>query len=984
MNRKAVTIIVVSFALLTALTLLSPPSYATTERIYSTSTIVTNGIEVTSHTLSHLSDDQWYQINATHSQPSGQDYAIDVSMFFSTTLDPTKLTQIDVFSEAHVTYGTRPVVMYIYNYSTLLWESLFSVSSTSDASYIYSLTANLANYVGGGGEMRLRVYYKVSGNKPQEFYQDYTYIELSAPPVGPLPPVARFTYAPDRPLVDQPVNFDASTSSDPDGTVVSYRWDFGDANVTIVTVSNITHAYTATGTYNVNLTVTDDAGLTNSTVKSVKICVPPVASFTYSSVRGSEPASPHVGDTVSFDGSASSDSDGTITDHAWDFETDGVIDAHGEIASHPFPTTGIYNVTLTVTDNDELTDATWKTILVIAPPDANFTYTPERPLVDETVTLDASSSTPNGGTITDYAWDFETDGVIDAHGVIVTHPYPTAASHNVTLVVTDSEGLSDSAWKLVKVYAPPVADFYYYPIPPALNEPITFNASLSLDLDGTITDYAWDFETDGVIDIHGMVVEHTFTLPMAYNVTLIVTDNDSLTDSTWKLISLGVPPTASFIYSPPNPLEGEVISFDASASTPNGGTITDYAWDFETDGFIDAHGMIVDHAFPAHGTYNVTLTVTDSEALSDSDWKLIRVYAEPVASFTYSSVRGPEPTPPNAGDDVSFDASASSDADGTITGYAWDFESDGIVDAYGETVSHPFLTTGIYNVTLTVADNDNLTDTTWKLVTVISYPKANFTYIPAEPSITETVSFDASSSTPNGGTITDYAWDFETDGVIDAYGVVADHVYMTPGTYNVTLTVADSEGLSDVEWKLVTVYLHDIAVLSVDLSSPKVYQGNPFNVTVVVKNEGTATETFDVTVNAYNTTSGLNYLVDTVPITLTPGQVMTLDIPWGTTLVRACTHYTVKAEVTILPKELDTGDNSLTTVGTVKVKIMGDVNEDGLVDVFDLILIGLAFGSKPGDPNYDPEADLSQVGPSLEYIDIFDLIMAALNYGKTC
>jgi parallel beta-helix repeat protein len=89
-------------------------------------------------------------------------------------------------------------------------------------------------------------------------------------PIGsPQPPIAIFTYAPEHPLKDKTVTFNATSSHDRDGYIASYRWDFGDGNITITTNPIIAHIYTATGTYQVNLTVTDNDGLTHSTAKSI-------------------------------------------------------------------------------------------------------------------------------------------------------------------------------------------------------------------------------------------------------------------------------------------------------------------------------------------------------------------------------------------------------------------------------------------------------------------------------------------------------------------------------------------------------------------------------------------------------------------------------------------------------------------------------------------------------------------------------------------
>jgi len=87
-------------------------------------------------------------------------------------------------------------------------------------------------------------------------------------PIGVLP-VASFTYSPSDPFIGETVTFDASTSYDPNGTIVSYTWDFGDnATGTGLTVN---HVYTKAETYTVTLLVTNDEGFTNTATATVTV-----------------------------------------------------------------------------------------------------------------------------------------------------------------------------------------------------------------------------------------------------------------------------------------------------------------------------------------------------------------------------------------------------------------------------------------------------------------------------------------------------------------------------------------------------------------------------------------------------------------------------------------------------------------------------------------------------------------------------------------
>jgi hypothetical protein len=102
------------------------------------------------------------------------------------------------------------------------------------------------------------------------------------------------------------------------------------------------------------------------------------------------------------------------------------------------------------------------------------------------------------------------------------------------------------------------------------------------------------------------------------------------TDGNYQYTAGPQPPTAEFTYSPLSPVAGKPVTFDASNSTPNGGTIINYTWNFG-DGTpeVTETDPITTHTFTSAGTFNVTLTVFDSEGLSNTTWQTITVLAAP-------------------------------------------------------------------------------------------------------------------------------------------------------------------------------------------------------------------------------------------------------------------------------------------------------------------------------------------------------------------
>jgi PKD repeat protein len=265
-------------------------------------------------------------------------------------------------------------------------------------------------------------------------------------------PVGSFTFDPTAPEVDETVNFDASNSSDLGGNIVSYEWDYGDQ----ITGSgvNSTHVYSSEGIYTVTLKLTDNDGITDIATQIITVMpkpLPPEAFFTFSL------ASPEVGQTVNFDASSSSDPDGTIVNYFWSFGDGETENQTGGFTTiHSYTSEGSYNVTLTVTDNDQLIFTTTKTITVSPPPketpEASFTYSPLNPEANETITFYASGSSDPDGTIVNYFWSFG-DGTTGA-GITATHSYTLDGTYTVTLTVTDNDALTATTTETINNVIP--------------------------------------------------------------------------------------------------------------------------------------------------------------------------------------------------------------------------------------------------------------------------------------------------------------------------------------------------------------------------------------------------------------------------------------------------------------------------------------------------------------------------------------------------
>jgi PKD repeat protein len=168
------------------------------------------------------------------------------------------------------------------------------------------------------------------------------------------------------------------------------------------------------------------------------------------------------------------------------------------------------------------------------------------------------------------------------------------------------------------------------------------------------------------------------------------------------------PPFASFSVAP-SPTAGQLVAFDGSASSDPGGTIVSYEWSFG-DG-QSASGATPSHAYVEPGNYTVTLKITNAENKTGEISHTITVAkALPIAAFSVTT------TSPTAGQSVAFDGSASSDPDGPIANYEWNF-GDG-ESASGATPSHIYAKPGSYTVTLKVADDEGKTGEVSHLVNI--------------------------------------------------------------------------------------------------------------------------------------------------------------------------------------------------------------------------------------------------------------------------
>ncbi|MEM3579644.1 MAG: CARDB domain-containing protein [Candidatus Bathyarchaeia archaeon] len=170
--------------------------------------------------------------------------------------------------------------------------------------------------------------------------------------------------------------------------------------------------------------------------------------------------------------------------------------------------------------------------------------------------------------------------------------------------------------------------------------------------------------------------------------------------------------------------------------------------------------------------------------------------------------------------------------------------------------------------------------------------------------------------------------------------------------------------------------LRDVAIISVTVtSSNKVYPGRIVTIEVVAMNRGNmTTETFNVTLYAGTIKVGVQ------TVTLAPWTNTTLTFNWNTSGLTPCSNLTAWAEASPVPYEINL-ENNIYHDGWVKIKMIGDVNGDGVIDILDIVAITISYSTHEGDPNWNPDADIA---PPWGFINILDLVTCSSKYGQRC
>ncbi len=417
------------------------------------------------------------------------------------------------------------------------------------------------------------------------------------------------------------VTFSSTGSSDSDGSIASYLWNFGDGITS--TLANPTHSYASAGTYNASLTVTDNGGLTGTDNATVTISSP---TGTYASVPYS------TGFESGLDGN-------------WTIKGSNSF-ARTLVTTANTPHSGSYHMTMDVTTNGNYAvNEAWMGLNLAGQSQIDLSFW-WKEYGDETHADDGVYFSNNGGTTfikvldlngqsyTNTTWtqfNLDVDQLAASNGLTLTNTFVIKfQQYDNYAITTDGFAFDDISVSGGAANVAPIAEANG-PYSGTAGTSIVFSSAGSSDSDGTIVSYLWNFG-DGSTSTSANP-SHSYASAGTFTAALTVTDNGGLTgtdNASVTVSAVNIAPVAE-ANGPYNGITGTAVTFSSAGSSDSDGTITSYSWNFGDGGTSTSANPT--HSYSTAGTYTATLTVTDNGGKTGTDNATVTITAPSTGSY---------------------------------------------------------------------------------------------------------------------------------------------------------------------------------------------------------------------------------------------------------------------------------------------------------------------------------------------------------------
>ncbi len=535
------------------------------------------------------------------------------------------------------------------------------------------------------------------------------------------------------------------------GAPDTFVWNFGDGFSDAGNNTSTNHVYTTAGTYSVILTVGYGAtGCTNSITIPVTAFPLTVPNFTSTT--------PCMNVATTFTDATTN----TPIQWTWDFG-DGSPVNNSQNPSHTYATDGLYSVTLITENVFGCRDSIALDAIVNPLPLAAFTF--------DTVCLNAATTfTDQSTSAVAWSWDFG-DGQTSTNNS-PTHTYALDGSYNVTLIVTNIFGCTDTITHTIIVHPNPVSSF-------TTNTACHTYATTFTDNSTAAVSWEWNFGDASALNTN-QFPSYVYANPGSYSVSLLVTNGFGCTNSSSQTVTVLPQPVADFSYSIACARQAVNFTDLTTVSSP-----VSWNWDFG-DGSPADNNQNPSHVYALGGTYNVTLIVSNIAGCNDTITQPVIVNTVPTPLFTANaSCQGTA----TSFTDLSTDAVA-------INNWYYDFDDGN--SSFSQNPNYIYAAAGIYNVSLTVTNINGCDSTVVIPVTVNVFPDAIYS-VDTVCVGTPTTFTDNSTGTP-----TQWTWNFG-DGNNSTTGPITTHTYATAGSYLTSLTVSSGAGCTDQAFQIIVV-----------------------------------------------------------------------------------------------------------------------------------------------------------------------------------
>ena len=753
---------------------------------------------------------------------------------------------------------------------------------------------------------------------------------------------------------------------------LTYHWDFGDFSYG--SGQTTSHLYSAEGVYVVTLTVTDNNGAigVDTLIVHVQYVAPPMKPSAHLQANKTMV---YTFEPIQFDASSSYDADGIIVLYNISFGDGYYYEGVTPTTSHSYSDNGTYEVTLTIFDNDGMTDTYTIDIIVLnRKPTASISVSQNPANMDTMVTFQAIGATDSDGTVVMYEWNFNDPYATITNPNTMSGPFFSSAWHtytfpgiyNVSLKVYDNDG--DYCLIVMQMFINNVVPTANLPATYSANEDelITFSATVS-DSASDISSLScfWDFDAaSGPLncDAAGPTVKHSYPSAGTYTVAFVVFDRHNAVNIYYSTVTISnLPPTAT-ISTPSQVVNmGTAVTFSAINvwDTPSDIPSLNYTWDFNTSDAktADAYGQNVTWIFQDNTTYSISLTVKDNNGATGVYY--MDIYSANVLPIAYAGLDVQVPmdtivTLCGYASDTSFDLST--------LNFTWDFaDANATPDAniaYDINASHIYTWPGNYLVYFNVTDQHGgfASSHLWVNVTNVPPIADAGESIFAMSGVQFNVYGSGSTDTPSDIATLQYEWDFDGDTITDAYTCIASWTFHLAGTYIVSLKVTDQHGASSTDQLIVYVDDPSPLIANFTVSATEAFTGEVIHVDAsssigsIISYDwdfGDSTTANGVTANhAYSSATSSNGGFYEIRLTVTDGSRYDYCSIWVRILNRAPVAY-AGTDIT----------TTMDTPVTFSDAYMSDPDTDyGL----------LSFEWDFGDP-YDPTIETSNINPSHTY-----------------